>query len=46
MSSVTSSATEQRVTAPGDRRWLVLAVVSIAQLMVVLDSTTSGFPAS
>jgi EmrB/QacA subfamily drug resistance transporter len=39
MSSVTSSATEQRATAPGDRRWLVLAVVSIAQLMVVLDAT-------
>lgn len=39
MSSVTTSATEQRQTAPGDRRWLVLAVVSIAQLMVVLDAT-------
>ena len=26
-------------TAPGDRRWLVLAVVAVAQLMVVLDST-------
>jgi EmrB/QacA subfamily drug resistance transporter len=25
--------------APGDRRWLVLVVVAIAQLMVVLDST-------
>jgi EmrB/QacA subfamily drug resistance transporter len=27
------------VGAPGDRRWLVLVVVAIAQLMVVLDST-------
>jgi EmrB/QacA subfamily drug resistance transporter len=27
------------VAAPGDRRWLVLVVVAIAQLMVVLDST-------
>ncbi len=26
-------------TAPADRRWLVLAVVAVAQLMVVLDST-------
>ncbi len=26
-------------TAPADRRWLVLVVVAIAQLMVVLDST-------
>jgi hypothetical protein len=24
---------------PGDRRWLILAVVAVAQLMVVLDST-------
>jgi EmrB/QacA subfamily drug resistance transporter len=39
MSSVTSSTTEQRGTAPGDRRWLVLVVVAIAQLMVVLDAT-------
>jgi EmrB/QacA subfamily drug resistance transporter len=39
MSSVTSSATEQRRAAPGDRRWLVLVVVAIAQLMVVLDAT-------
>ena len=39
MSSVTSSATQQRGAAPGDRRWLVLVVVAIAQLMVVLDAT-------
>jgi EmrB/QacA subfamily drug resistance transporter len=39
MSSVMSPATQQRQTAPGDRRWLVLAVVAIAQLMVVLDAT-------
>ena len=38
MSSVTSAATRDQV-APGDRRWLVLVVVAIAQLMVVLDST-------
>jgi MFS family permease len=34
-----SSATEDRPAAPGDRRWLILVVVAIAQLMVVLDST-------
>ena len=28
-----------RLAAPVDRRWLVLVVVAIAQLMVVLDST-------
>ncbi len=39
MSSVTSSATEQSRAATGDRRWLVLVVVAIAQLMVVLDAT-------
>jgi MFS family permease len=39
MSSVTSAATPDQVAAPGDRRWLVLVVVAIAQLMVVLDST-------
>jgi hypothetical protein len=37
MSSVPSSATQQRPAAPGDRRWPVLIVVAIAQLMVVLD---------
>jgi EmrB/QacA subfamily drug resistance transporter len=39
MSSVTSSVTQERQTAPADRRWLVLVVVAIAQLMVVLDAT-------
>ena len=32
-------ATKDHPTAPADRRWLVLAVVAVAQLMVVLDST-------
>ena len=31
--------TQDHPTARADRRWLVLAVVSVAQLMVVLDST-------
>jgi EmrB/QacA subfamily drug resistance transporter len=31
--------TRDHPTAPDDRRWLVLAVVAVAQLMVVLDST-------
>jgi EmrB/QacA subfamily drug resistance transporter len=39
MSSATSSVTGERLAAPGDRRWLILIVVAIAQLMVVLDST-------
>jgi EmrB/QacA subfamily drug resistance transporter len=40
MSSVTTpSATLDRPTAPDDRRWLVLAIVAVAQLMVVLDAT-------
>ena len=34
-----SSAVQGRAAAPADRRWLVLVVVAIAQLMVVLDST-------
>jgi EmrB/QacA subfamily drug resistance transporter len=34
-----SSATQGRPAAPVDRRWLVLVVVAVAQLMVVLDST-------
>ena len=34
-----SRAAEDRPPAPADRRWLVLVVVAIAQLMVVLDST-------
>ena len=32
-------ATGDRAPAPADRRWLVLVVVAVAQLMVVLDST-------
>jgi EmrB/QacA subfamily drug resistance transporter len=32
-------AAEDRAPAPVDRRWLVLVVVAVAQLMVVLDST-------
>jgi EmrB/QacA subfamily drug resistance transporter len=40
MSSVTtSSAAPGGRTAPADRRWLVLFVVAVAQLMVVLDAT-------
>ncbi len=40
MSSVTtSSATLDRRTASADRRWLVLVVVAVAQLMLVLDAT-------
>jgi EmrB/QacA subfamily drug resistance transporter len=34
-----ASAIQDRAAAPVDRRWLVLVVVAIAQLMVVLDST-------
>ncbi len=39
MSSVMSPATRDRPAAAVDRRWLILAVVAVAQLMVVLDST-------
>ena len=31
--------TQDHPTSPGDRRWMILAVVAVAQLMVVLDST-------
>ena len=31
--------TQDHPTAPDDRRWMILVVVAIAQLMVVLDST-------
>src|SRR2546421_2149791 len=31
--------TQHHPTAPADRRWLVLVVVAVAQLMVVLDAT-------
>jgi hypothetical protein len=37
MSSATSPVTADRLPAHGDRRWLILIVVAIAQLMVVLD---------
>src|SRR3984885_12184961 len=39
MSSTTSSAAKASGAAPPDRRWLVLVIVAIAQLMVVLDAT-------
>ncbi|HKR71412.1 MAG TPA: MFS transporter [Streptosporangiaceae bacterium] len=39
MSSAASTATREPQTQPADRRWLVLVVVSVAQLMVVLDAT-------
>jgi EmrB/QacA subfamily drug resistance transporter len=38
-SDVKSSASEDRLAEPADRRWLVLVVVAVAQLMVVLDAT-------
>jgi hypothetical protein len=41
MPAATSPATGEGLTAPGDRRWLILVVVAIAQLMVVLDSNVS-----
>jgi EmrB/QacA subfamily drug resistance transporter len=34
-----SAAPQSRPAAPADRRWLVLVVVAVAQLMVVLDAT-------
>jgi EmrB/QacA subfamily drug resistance transporter len=34
-----SSAPREPSAAPADRRWLILVVVAVAQLMVVLDST-------
>ena len=34
-----SSATVDRRTAPAERRWLVLVVAAVAQLMLVLDGT-------
>src|SRR6267142_4941248 len=40
MTSVTTtSATLDRRTAPAERRWLVLVVAAVAQLMLVLDAT-------
>src|SRR5258706_13094255 len=38
-SATTSSATLDRRTAPAERRWLVLVVAGVAQLMLVLDGT-------
>src|SRR5579859_4599742 len=38
MSSVTPAAGDRRAAA-GDRRWLILIIVAVAQLMVVLDAT-------
>ena len=38
-SATTTSATLDRRPAPADRRWLVLAVAAVAQLMLVLDGT-------
>src|SRR6202050_36800 len=37
--SAMPAVTGDRPAEPGDRRWLILVVVAIAQLMVVLDST-------
>src|SRR5258708_3024617 len=39
MSSAISPVTGDRLAATDDRRWLILTVVAIAQLMVVLDAT-------
>src|SRR5258708_29601412 len=39
MSSATSPVTGDRLAATDDRRWLILIVIAIAQLMVVLDAT-------
>ena len=36
---MTTTATQERLAAPADQRWLVLVVVAVAQLMVVLDAT-------
>jgi EmrB/QacA subfamily drug resistance transporter len=39
VSAKTASATLDRPTAPAERRWVVLVVVALAQLMLVLDGT-------
>jgi EmrB/QacA subfamily drug resistance transporter len=39
MASGTSSTRQDTAAAPSDRRWLILVVVAVAQLMVVLDAT-------
>lgn len=41
MSSATSPVTGDQLDAPDDRRWLILIVVAVAQLMVVLDGNAS-----
>ena len=39
MSSAKTSTATLEQTAPAERRWLVLVVVAVAQLMLVLDGT-------
>src|SRR5712664_37248 len=39
MASVTTPSATLEPTAPADRRWLVLVVAAVAQLMLVLDAT-------
>src|SRR5437763_9969270 len=39
MASVTTPSASLERTAPAERRWLVLVVASVAQLMLVLDAT-------
>src|SRR6266436_9834818 len=39
MASVTTPSTTLEQTTPAERRWLVLVVAAVAQLMVVLDAT-------
>src|ERR1700704_2506448 len=39
MASVTTPSATLERTAPAERRWLVLVVAAVAQLMLVLDGT-------
>src|SRR5216684_7603395 len=39
MASVTTPSATLELTAPAERRWLVLVVAAVAQLMLVLDGT-------
>src|SRR3979490_2815480 len=39
MTSVTTPSATLERTTPAERRWLVLVVVAVAQLMLVLDGT-------
>src|SRR6266851_6121067 len=39
MASVTTPSASLERTAPAERRWLVLVVAAVAQLMLVLDGT-------